>query len=336
MMKRFVKWLQDAWYQEMYLSPLLVPFSLFFLDAVRFRRYMYKLGVKRSVRLPVPVIIVGNITVGGTGKTPLVIWLANFLKEQGYRPGIISRGYGGEKQVNPMTVKTDSTPDQVGDEPMLLARHADCPVVICHQRVKAGQYLLSHHDCNIVVADDGLQHYALQRDIEIAVIDGERRFGNGYLLPAGPLREPVERLQDVDLVVVNGIAEEDREFSMRITGLDAVNLSSGEVMPLAKFASQKCKAIAGIGNPKRFFNHLQQAGLTFDRLAFPDHHAFCAEDINFNDHAPVLMTEKDAVKCIDFATPLHWYVPVKAQPQPAFEHQLSTLLEHKINGYTTT
>ncbi len=332
MNKRFVKWLQDAWYKEMYLSPMLVPFSLFYLDAVRFRRFMYKLGLKRSTKLSVPVIIVGNISVGGTGKTPLVIWLAQYLKEQGYNPGIISRGYGGEEHKEAMTVNADSSAQIVGDEPLLLAKHTDCPVVICHKRVKAAQSLLSQHDCDIVIADDGLQHYALKRDIEIAVIDGERRFGNGYILPAGPLREPVERLQEVDLVIVNGVAEEDNEYSMRLEGFEAINMHTSEVLSLDKFTTQKCRAMAGIGNPKRFFNYLEKAGLEVDKIAFPDHHAYSKEDISFDDSLPVLMTEKDAVKCMAFADKKHWYVPVKAQPQPAFVHQLSTLLKNKLNG----
>lgn len=334
-MQRFLKWLQDAWYQEMYLTPLIVPFSLFYLDAVRFRRFLYRIGLKKATALPVPVIIVGNISVGGTGKTPLVIWLAKFLQQNGYKPGIISRGYGGSASNEVTPVTADSTAAWVGDEARLIYQHCGYPQAIARNRVAAGRYLLNHHDVDIIIADDGLQHYALKRDIEIAVIDGARRFGNGYCLPAGPLREPVERLNEVDLVIVNGISEEEHEFSMRFLGEQAVNLKTGATLALSQFTHQPCRAVAAIGNPQRFFKRLQDAGLTITTQAYPDHYVYQASDICFNDLQPVLMTEKDAVKCQSFATERHWYVPIEAYPEPAFAERLLNIIQTKIYGKKT-
>lgn len=333
-MQRFIKWLQDGWYEEMYLSPLLAPFSLFYLDAVRLRRFLYRKGLLRSHALGVPVVIVGNISVGGTGKTPLVLWLVELLHKQGYRPGIVSRGYAGQATRDEVIdVQADTPVEQVGDEPLLMAKRGICPVVVGRNRVAAGKFIIEHYSCDIVVADDGLQHYALKRDLEIAVIDGQRRFGNGYCLPAGPLREPVERLNDVDLIIVNGgEVQEENEYSMSYRRRDAVNLKTGETVPLINFASQPCRAITAIGNPKQFFDGLRDLGLQISSRAFPDHHFFTADEACFDDLQPVLMTEKDAVKCHAFANERHWYVPIDAQPEPAFTEKLLQLLENKQHG----
>ncbi len=333
MKKTLARWVQDMWYKEMYISTWIMPLSMFYLDFIRLRRFLYRKGMFKSIRLPVPVIIIGNITVGGTGKTPLVIWLADLLKRQGYRPGVISRGYGGETGEKPMIVREDSDPLVVGDEPLLIARNSDCPVVVCRNRAAAGRHLLSRYDCNVIISDDGLQHYALQRDVEIAVIDGERRFGNGYCLPAGPLREPVERLREVDLVIVNGDASEENEYSMQFVGTQAVNLKSGEIKSFNDFSGSSVHTLAGIGNPDRFFKLLKNAGVEIETQAFPDHYQFSASDIEFGNDMPVLMTEKDAVKCRQFAGKNHWFVPIKAEPEAEFTNHLLTLLKEITHGY---
>lgn len=332
MKKNFSRWLQDGWYKEMYISSVFMPISMIYDDFRRFRKFLYKTKIFKKTRLPVPVIVIGNITVGGTGKTPLVLWLARFLIEQGYKPGIISRGYGGQSELWPQWVSEKSKPELVGDEAVLMAKRADCPVVVGPKRVDAAQMLLSKSNCNIILSDDGLQHYALKRDIEIAVIDGERRFGNGYLLPCGPLREPISRLLEVDLVIVNSGVAEENEFSMAIEGNVAINLATNEEKLISEFSKTPCHALAGIGNPNRFFNLLEQQGISLESNAFPDHHQFIAEDIAYDDGKPILMTEKDAVKCMGFATEKHWYFPVKALPEQPFIDKLLILIKEKTRG----
>lgn len=332
MKKGFARWFQDAWYKEMYISSIFMPISMLYADFIRFRSFLYRIGVLGKTKLPATVIIIGNITVGGTGKTPLILWLARFLREEGYKPGIVSRGYGGNAEIWPQWVDNQSTVEQIGDEAVLIAKRSDCPISVGPERAKAAQLLLDKTDCNIIISDDGLQHYALERDIEVAVIDGERRFGNGYMLPCGPLREPVERLQTVDLLIINGIAEEDNEFSMEIKGDIAVNLVTKEEKLLTDFALSPCHALAGIGNPKRFFDLLERQKISIDCHAFQDHHQFIAEDITFDDDKPVLMTEKDMIKCPAFATEKHWYVPIKVFPQEEFIDKLLILIKEKIRG----
>ncbi|MCF6204182.1 MAG: tetraacyldisaccharide 4'-kinase [Methylococcaceae bacterium] len=332
MKKGLSRWLQDSWYKEMYISSALTPLSMLYDDVMRFRHFLYEKGIYKKTKLSVPVIIVGNITVGGTGKTPLTLWLARFLIVEGFKPGIISRGYGGNSETWPIWVDSQSKPEIVGDEAVLMARRADCPMVVGPERVKSAQMLLDKSDCDVIISDDGLQHYALERDIEIAVIDGERRFGNGYTLPCGPLREPISRLQNVDLIIVNGVAEEENEFSMAIEGDVVVNLVTKEEKLLNQFRKSSCHALAGIGNPNRFFDMLEQEGISIESHSFQDHHQFTEEDISFNDDKLVLMTEKDAVKCTNFATEKHWYLPIKAKPQQQFIDKLLTLIKEKIRG----
>ncbi|MDD1625872.1 MAG: tetraacyldisaccharide 4'-kinase [Methylococcaceae bacterium] len=329
MKKTLMRWAADIWYKDQVIGLWLMPFGFLFSDAVKFRKFLYRLGVLKTQTLPVPVIIVGNITVGGTGKTPLIIWLAQFLKDAGFKPGIISRGYGGQAQSWPQSVTADSDAKIVGDEALLIAKQTGCPMAVGPLRVDAAKMLLKQADCNVILSDDGLQHYALNRDIEIAVIDGERRFGNGYCLPAGPLREPIERLQSVDFVIVNGEKYEDNEFSMQLAGETLVNVVTGEQKPLQEFNAVDCHALAGIGNPERFFKLLESAGLICTNHSFPDHYPFHRHDIEFGDNKPVLMTEKDAVKCTEFAGFQHWYLPVKAVPEAAFSEQLLNLLREK-------
>lgn len=333
MNKSLSRWFADAWYKEMYISAWFMPLSMLYVDAVRLRRFCYRIGLRKSERLPVPVIIVGNITVGGAGKTPLVAWLAKLLKQQGYKPGVISRGYGGGENRLPQAVAPDSDPALVGDEAVLLAGRCGCPVFVGADRPAAGRQLLASHDCDVLISDDGLQHYALQRDIEICVIDGQRRFGNGYCLPVGPLREPPERVKQVDLVVVNGGNELlPGEFAMQCRGGTLINLVNGASKPLAEFKSVACRAVAAIGNPSRFFALLESAGVLLDAHAFPDHHPFTAEDLKFKDGKPLLMTEKDAVKCRRFAQDNFWYLPIDAELPADFSQQLLSLLKNKTHG----
>lgn len=305
--------LESHWYRTTPLTLLLLPLSWLFCAVALCRRWAYRVGLLKTVRLPVPVIVVGNISVGGTGKTPLVAWLVVLLRKEGYRPGIISRGYGGGATHWPQQVRPDSDPAMVGDEAVLLARRCRCPMAVGPDRPATAQALLDHADCNIIISDDGLQHYRLGRDVEIAVVDGVRRFGNGHCLPAGPLREPVRRLRCVDMVIANGTAG-PREYAMKLQPTSLHNLQQAEkTLPLAHFAGQRVHAVAGIGNPRRFFELLVSHGLDAIEHPFPDHHPFCAEDIDFADELPVLMTEKDAVKCQAFAAAHHWYLPVDAQ-----------------------
>lgn len=300
-----------TWYSRSFhfTTFLLTPFSWLFAMIVLIRRKLYRAGILASKRFALPVIIVGNIAVGGTGKTPLVIWLANFLRSQGYHPGIVSRGYGGKNRLRPYRVKLGDFAAEVGDEAILLERHTGCPVFICHDRVAAVSALLKKSACDVVISDDGLQHYRLARDIEIAVVDGARRFGNGRLLPAGPLREPVARLREAHFVIVNEGSDKD-EFSMSFQPSQFISLQQAASVNWDDFPRQRIHALAGIGHPERFFNTLRQAGFDVIPHAFPDHHPFQAGDLDFSDSFPIIMTEKDAVKCSAFADSRYWYVNI--------------------------
>jgi len=268
-----------------------------------------------AVHLPVPVIVVGNITVGGTGKTPFVLWLVQRLRAQGWRPGVISRGYGGCSPEYPLRVTATTDPAWAGDEPALIARRLGVPVAVAPDRVAAARLLLDAGEVNILVTDDGLQHYRLARDIEVCVVDGGRGLGNGALLPGGPLREPPARLREVDLVVINGggwRCPGINAIDMRLHTADAIPLGGGESKPLAAFAGSRVHAIAGIGNPQRFFASLRAAGIEVIAHPFPDHHRYSAIDLAFDGALPLLMTEKDAVKCAELARPDQWLVPAQA------------------------
>ena len=325
-----MKRLDYYWYTRSSWLVLLTPLSLLFRLIVSLRRLAYRLGIRRSTRVSLPVIIVGNITVGGTGKTPLVAWLARYLRGKGYKPGIISRGYGGQASSWPQQVRPDSDPAVVGDEAVLLATKTGCPMAVAPDRVAAANALINHSDCDVIISDDGLQHYALQRDIEIAVIDGVRRFGSGFLLPAGPLREPAGRLQEVDLVVVNGLGKGE-EHPMRMLPGDVRNLlNPGKVCVIDEFRSQTVHAVAGIGNPERFFRSLQDAGLQVESHSFPDHYRYRPGDIRFGDGRPVFMTEKDAVKCRHFAAENDWYVPVEVRMSDEFCASLDEILDTRL------
>lgn len=321
------------WQHRGPLSFLLLPLSGLYrlLAAVKGHR-----DRARAVRLPVPVVIVGNISVGGTGKTPLLIALARRLQKAGFRPGIVSRGYGVELGPSPREVTESSTPQTVGDEPLMLARATGLPVVVHPDRPAAAKLLLVRHDCDLILSDDGLQHYRLARDVEIAVIDGRRRLGNGHCLPAGPLREPPARLQAVDFVVANGGSPAEGEFAMRLAVTGVRNLHTGEVRPLSAFRGQRVHAVAGIGHPARFFASLEAAGLTIVPHAFADHHDFAAADLDFADADAVLMTEKDAVKCGRFASSRMWCVCVEAWLEERLVAQLINQLKGVMNHGSTS
>lgn len=325
--------LETGWYTNARWLALLTPVSLLYRVISGMRRLAYRAGLLPSYRLPVPVIVVGNLTVGGTGKTPLVAWLADYLQKAGFRPGIVARGYRGKARTWPQQVHPDSDPAMVGDEAVMLAGQTQCPIVVGPNRVLAARAAIEHGDCNLVLSDDGLQHYALGRDVEIAVIDGVRRFGNGRLLPAGPLREPLSRLGKVDLVVVNGDAD-DSGYRMRVQVVQAHKLVDvTTVRALADFHGKTVHAIAGTGNPERFFSALRQAGLQVLPHPFPDHHVFQQQDIDFHDGRPVMMTAKDAVKCRKLTGDNLWYVPVKIDLTPAFgPHLLELLGEKGVTG----
>lgn len=307
-------WLTRRWYTSIPPPWWLRPLSWLFGLVSRIRRRRQR-GSAELSRLPVPVIVVGNIAVGGTGKTPFVIWLVELLRSRGWSPGVISRGYGGSARLWPQPVLPTSDPALLGDEPVLIAQRTGCPVSVGPDRNVAARHLLERGGVDIIVSDDGLQHYRLWRDLEVAVVDASRGLGNGALLPAGPLREPPDRLRECGLVVVNGTgwtAPAGRQLNMRLYSMQARALAGDEVRPISSFGGQTVHAVAGIGNPARFFSMLSQHHIRLTMHPFPDHHPFRAEDLQFGDDAPVLMTEKDAVKCRDFARPNHWVVPVEA------------------------
>jgi len=314
------------WYNNNPLSILLSPFSWLYCSISSLRRQAYHKGWLHIPEIPVPVIVVGNINVGGTGKTPMVIWLAKWLQDQGYKPGVVSRGYGGQAKTWPQIVKVNSNPFRVGDESVLLARRCHCPVVVAPRRVAAVNTLLEQFDCNVIISDDGLQHYALKRDIEITLVDDIRRYGNRRCLPAGPLREPLKRLQAVDFQVAKGAAMEG-EYSMQYQ-MDALRSlrQVRKTMNIESLRGETVHAIAGIGHPPRFFMRLKDLGLKVIEHPFPDHHPYQREDIYFNDEYPVLMTEKDAVKCLSFADDRHWCAPIEAHLPNDFAKQLKQRL----------
>jgi tetraacyldisaccharide 4'-kinase len=321
--------IERYWYKIHAVHFILWPISWVFGALAYLRRLMFHYHIFRSYRLPVPVIIIGNINVGGTGKTPLTLYLAQQLREHGYHPLIISRGYGAK--VQGQEVAPSHTAGQVGDEPRLMASRQICPVWVGADRVATAQTALqSHRECNIVLSDDGLQHYRLQRDIEIIVIDGIRRFGNGYLLPAGPLRESASRLTHSDAVVVNGGPASSDQFLMTLSGKTFYNIKHPEKTAIASdFTGLRIHAIAGIGHPQRFFDHLSVMGLKTQNHAFADHYAYRAEDLTFQACDALLMTEKDAVKCDAYADEKMWVLRVDAQIDPALiSHLLRKITQH--------
>jgi tetraacyldisaccharide 4'-kinase len=315
--------LTRRWYGRPLWLWLLWPLEWLYRAVVAARRSAYRRGWLASWRAPVPVLVVGNIAVGGTGKTPVVIALCQALRSAGWRPGIISRGYGAQPPQFPYAVDVAASAAEAGDEPLLLARRSGCPVVIAPDRAAAARELLRLHACDIVICDDGLQHYALARDIELAVIDGGRGLGNRHCLPVGPLREPPARLATVDAILINGDAGDpasrrrehgarEHRFFLQPTAL--VQLAGGQRVAVADWPEQRRRvhAVAGIGNPDRFFTTLRGLGFQVAAHPKPDHHRFVAADFQFDAELPIVMTEKDAVKCVDLDDPRLWYLAVDA------------------------
>lgn len=319
--------LVQAWYKGHWALGLLAPLSALYRVVITLRRIAYQRGYLKSHQFQIPVIVVGNITLGGTGKTPLTLAIVARLKTHGYCPVIVSRGYGGHTDY-PARVTAQSTPQQVGDEPLLMFLQSGVPVVVAPKRAEAVAYVLAHQLGNVVLCDDGLQHYALARDIEIVVIDGARGLGNGHVLPQGALREPTTRLNTVDLIVVNGAGYQHPQAH-------TMSLQAGQWLPVGQSPSnalmpqpsQKIHAVAGIGHPERFFKQLQQQGYEVLKHPFADHHQFSATDLQFADNLPIVMTAKDAVKCQNFSHDNMWQVPVTAQLSDRFYDLLMTKLE---------
>ncbi|RDL19811.1 tetraacyldisaccharide 4'-kinase [Serratia fonticola] len=292
---------------------LLLPLSWLYGLVSGLIRLSYRCGLRKSWRAPVPVVIVGNLTAGGNGKTPMVIWLVEQLQQRGYRVGVVSRGYGGKSAVYPLVLDAQTTTRQAGDEPVLIFQRTGAPVAISPKRAEAVQALLNQGKLDLIITDDGLQHYALQRDFELVVIDGVRRFGNGWWLPAGPMRERVSRLKTVDACVANGGVAQPGEIAMKLQAQDAVNIASGERRPAIELPH--VVAMAGIGHPPRFFATLEKLGVEVEReVAFADHQEYNHGQLAAlaSQGQTLLMTEKDAVKCRAFALPDWWYLPVEA------------------------
>ena len=316
-------WLTQLWYRESAGPSLLQPLAWLYGLVSRLRRQAYTRGWLRTRRAGKPVIVVGNLTVGGTGKTPLVAWLAEQLSASGLKVGIVSRGYGRSQRV-PQVVHVESGWRDVGDEPLLLRQLTGCDTVVAQDRVAGAQQLVAL-GADVVIADDGLQHLRLARDCEIVVIDGARGFGNGRLLPAGPLREPACRVRQARIVVVNGVPEhgsllagegrlEPATLQMSLYGTEAYRLDGlAGPQSLEHFSGKRVHAVAGIGNPGRFFRDLRARGIDVIGHPFADHHPFVAADLTFDDDLPVLMTQKDAVRCRSLANARLWYVPVVAR-----------------------
>lgn len=305
------RWLERRWYASGTAPPLLLrPLARLYGFISERRRARLQL---QASPLPVPVIIVGNISIGGTGKTPFTIWLIERLREWGWTPGVVSRGYGGTPPRYPHFVAPEGDARFCGDEPLLIAQRTGCPVAIDPDRVAATEMLLREHAVDIIVSDDGLQHYRLARDLEISLVDGRRGLGNGALLPAGPLREPPSRLDEVNLVVINGDGWQYPEaLRMQLVAAPLRRVQGGASSALESWRGRRAHAVAGIGDPARFFATLSAAGIDVEPHQFADHHSYAAGDLAFADNIDVIMTEKDAVKCIAFADARMWALPVAA------------------------
>ena len=348
--------IEKVWHSKNVFSVLLLPLSWLYISFIQLRSLLYTIGIFSITKINVPVIIVGNIVIGGSGKTPLVIWLSKYFKEKGFTPGIISRGYGGIYKSETKFVKPTSDPLLVGDEPVLIARNTNCPVIVGKKRAKAAKELVETHKCNMIISDDGMQHYSLARDIEIVVIDGERPFGNCYCLPAGPCREPKTKpffntnfivnsykgcseISDSDLIDQLQLTYEEMglrfqpKIIMRYIYEELASvITPSKTLSLSDLQDRTVHAVAGIHNPSHFFSYLRKQKLNLIIHQYPDHHIFTEEDIKFNDNLSVVMTEKDAVKCLKFSDSRHWYIPVKAELDELFANTLDNYMEKILNG----
>lgn len=319
--------LVDAWYRGAWWLWLLRPLEFFFRILVAARRALFGAGILSSYRPEKPLVVVGNITVGGTGKTPIVLALVEYLQSIGLKPGVVSRGYGATGESFPYTVHAKSTAADCGDESLLLFLRTGCPCVVAPRRADAVQALLKHTEVDLILSDDGLQHYALARDMEIAVVDADRGLGNGFCLPAGPLREPESRLREVDHVLYRGSS--DPEQGVVYSPLSLVNLANAEQRSVTPdVLGREVYAVAGIGQPRQFFGSLSEAGFKIEERIFMDHHSFSPEDFSKMEHKPIIMTEKDAVKCRDFADENFWYLKIQAQLPSALLQSVAALVQN--------
>ncbi len=308
MLRRLSLKIRHGWQRPGWLNRLLYPLSLGYAGLMAARRRAYQLGVLKRHKPPAPLIVVGNISAGGVGKTPLVIELVEYLKSRGMKPGVVTRGYRGRSASWPRKVDEGVTAGEVGDEPLLIFRRCRVPVMAGPDRLRGARALVGEHGCDVVLSDDGFQHFALERDLDIVVMDGERRFGNGWCLPAGPLREPPAALARAGIIVINGREHGhgqprgqsgENVFAMNVCIDRAVGLDGGQTRALREFAGHTVHAVAGIGNPGRFFRQLEAHGIRVTPHEYPDHHRFTPADLAFaaHDDRALLMTEKDAVKC---------------------------------------
>lgn len=329
-MSRLQSALVDAWYRGGLWLWLLRPLELLYRSVVWIRRLLYRRGFIYSYRPGKPLLVVGNVTVGGTGKTPVVIALVEALQSQGLRPGVVSRGYGATAERYPHRVGKSSLASECGDEPLLIYRRTNCPCVVSPDRPDAVRTLLRDYDVDVVISDDGLQHYALRRDMEIAVLDAAVGVGNGFCLPAGPLREPRRRLRSVDFILYRGKDSDYDGITYQIESL--VNVVTGEQRPMAPeaFQEQAFYAVSGIGRPQQFYQSLGKAGFRFESRTFPDHHRYSASDFAALGDRPILMTEKDAVKCRDLAGDNAWYVRINARLPERIIHSVAALARRDI------
>lgn len=324
------QWLEHVWYKngwKRWISyPLLLPLSGLYCLINGIQRKGQQASQQKNTRTHSPIIVVGNITVGGTGKTPLTIHIVESLKKSGYKPAIITRGYGGKATSWPQSVNPQSDPNLVGDEAVLMSSRTQVPVIAGADRLASIDMLEKEHDCNVVVADDGLQHYRLPADIKIAVVDGKRQFGNAFCLPAGPLREVKSRLAQCGFIIVNGgnKIKEYQSYRMILKGNTLFNLGTKEQLSLDGLSGKNVHGVTGIGNPNRFFEHLQKAGLNVIPHSFPDHYVFEKDDLLFDDDYAIIMTEKDAVKChrLIKSSDKYWMLPVVAKLSETFDNQL--------------
>ena len=334
------KWIHRVWYEDAPSGWVLLPLSGLYWLILSARKFLYDCGVFRTQRAETPVVVVGNITAGGTGKTPTVLWLVEQLRSRGFTPGIVSRGYGGSKANTSMRVEADTDPSIAGDEPVLLARRGRCPVVVDPDRARAATMLVDD-GADVVIADDGLQHYRLARDYEICVIDGARGLGNRRLLPAGPLREGVNRLDDVEQVLVNGVLRrsereqttaEQNAISFELVATEVCRLNGSLARPIGRFAGTTVHAVAAIGNPRRFFDLLRLHGIQVIEHEFADHAELSRGDLEFGDDFEVFMTEKDAVKLGRGARDKFWYVPVELIMDPVEAAPLLEQIESRLRA----
>jgi len=332
------RWLHRVWYEAGWAYQVLLPLSGVYWLLITLRGFLYGVGFFGRYRARVPVIVVGNITAGGTGKTPATIWLARELRNRGFTPGVVSRGYGGSKSKTSMRVDAASDPAVVGDEPVLIAKRTACIVVVDSNRARAVQMLVED-GVNVIIADDGLQHYRLDRNYEICIIDGSRGLGNRLLLPAGPLRETIDRLAEVDQVLINGkskqkvealTAIEQNAIEFELVALEVVRINGSLARPIERFSGSTVHGVAAIGNPQRFFDLLRSHGMQVIEHAFPDHARLRRQDLDFGDDFDILMTEKDAVKLGNLTRDRYWYVPVELQMDPALSGPWLEQIESRL------